>query len=123
MTALASHQCGPGSNPGVNAICGLSLLLVLSCAARRFSPDTPFFPSRLKSQHFQISISTRNTNRITTVCMCYLQIVIYVCIYFFVSVFVALLKSIKCKRLCKFLLTPSPMWFCYNLKRWSKYFL
>ena len=28
MTALASHQCGLGSNPGVDAICGLSLLLV-----------------------------------------------------------------------------------------------
>ena len=30
VRALASHQCGPGSNPGVDAICGLSLLLVLS---------------------------------------------------------------------------------------------
>ena len=30
VRALASHQCGPGSNPGVEAICGLSLLLVLS---------------------------------------------------------------------------------------------
>ena len=28
MRALASHQCGPDSNPGVDAICGLSLLLV-----------------------------------------------------------------------------------------------
>ena len=25
--ALASHQCGLGSNPGVDTICGLSLLL------------------------------------------------------------------------------------------------
>ena len=24
VRALASHQCGPGSNPGVDAICGLS---------------------------------------------------------------------------------------------------
>ena len=38
------HQCGPGSNPGVDAICGLSLLLVLSFATRGFSPGTPFFP-------------------------------------------------------------------------------
>ena len=30
--AFASHQCHLGSNPGVNAICGLSLLLVLSFA-------------------------------------------------------------------------------------------
>ena len=28
--AFASHQCDLGSNPGVNAICGKSLLLVLS---------------------------------------------------------------------------------------------
>ena len=25
VRALAFHQCGPGSNPGVDAICGLSL--------------------------------------------------------------------------------------------------
>ena len=30
--AFASHQCDLGSNPGVNAICGQSLLLVLSFA-------------------------------------------------------------------------------------------
>ena len=43
--ALASHQCRPGSNPGVDAICGLSLLLVLSLAPRGFSLGTPVFPS------------------------------------------------------------------------------
>ena len=43
--ALASHQCDPGSNPSVDAICGLSLLLVLSFATRGFSPGTPVFPS------------------------------------------------------------------------------
>ena len=48
VTALASYQRGPGSNPGVDAICGLSFLLVLSCAPRRFSPGTPFFPFRQK---------------------------------------------------------------------------
>ena len=41
--ALAFHQCGPGSNPDVDAICGLSLLLVLSFAPRDFSPGTPVF--------------------------------------------------------------------------------
>jgi len=45
VRALASHQCGPGSNPGVDAICGLSLLLVLSLAPRGFSSGTPVFPS------------------------------------------------------------------------------
>ena len=44
VRALASHQCGSGSNPGVEAICGLSLLLVLYLAPRGFSPGTPVFP-------------------------------------------------------------------------------
>ena len=48
VRALASHQCGPGSNPGVDAICGLSLLLVLSLAPRGFFPGTPVFPSPQK---------------------------------------------------------------------------
>ena len=30
VRALASHQCGPGSNPGPGVMCGLSLLLVLA---------------------------------------------------------------------------------------------
>ena len=34
-----------GSNPGVDALCGFSLLLVLSLALRGFSPGTPVFPS------------------------------------------------------------------------------
>ena len=54
VRALASNQCSPHSNPGVNAICGLSLLLVLSFALRGFSP---FFPL-LKNQHFQIPIQS-----------------------------------------------------------------
>ena len=46
LRALASHQCGPGSNPSVHhIICGLSLLLVLSLTPRGFSPGTPVFPS------------------------------------------------------------------------------
>ena len=34
MRVSASYQCGPGSNPGVDSICGLSLLLVLSLAPK-----------------------------------------------------------------------------------------
>ena len=43
MRALASHQCGVGSNPGVDTIYRLSLMLVLSLAPRGFSPGTPVF--------------------------------------------------------------------------------
>ena len=42
---LASYQCGLGLNPGVNAICALSLLLALSLAPRGFSLGTSVFPS------------------------------------------------------------------------------
>ena len=45
VRVLASHQCDPGSNPGVDAICGLSLLLVLSLAPRGFSLGTLVFLS------------------------------------------------------------------------------
>ena len=37
VRAQASHQCGPGLSPGVDAKCGLSLLLVLSLLQKVFS--------------------------------------------------------------------------------------
>ena len=54
-TRLPAHQCGPGSNPGVDSIhvCGLSLSLVLVLAPRGFSPCILVFPL-LKNKHFQI---------------------------------------------------------------------
>ena len=69
VRALASHQCGPGSNPGVDAICGLSLLLVLSLAPRGFSPGTPVFPSPQKPT-FLNSNSTRNRVDEEPLCGC-----------------------------------------------------
>ena len=59
VRALASQQRGPGSNPGVDAIYGLSLLLILSFAPRGFSPGTLVFPSPQKPT-FPNSNSTRN---------------------------------------------------------------
>ena len=58
VRVLASHQRGLGSNPGVDAICGLNLFLVLSFAPRGFSPGTPVFPSPQKPT-FSNSNSTR----------------------------------------------------------------
>ena len=69
VRALASHQCGPGSNPGLNAICGLSLLLVLSFAPRGFSPGSPVFPSPQKPT-FPNSNSTRNQVDEEPLCGC-----------------------------------------------------
>ena len=46
VTAQASHQCGPGSNPGINATCFFSLLLVLSILRFQFpSPRKPLSKS------------------------------------------------------------------------------
>ena len=69
VRALASHRCGTGSTPGVNAICGLSLLLVLFLAPRGFSPGTPVFPSPQKPA-FPNSISTRDQVDEEPLCGC-----------------------------------------------------
>ena len=69
VRALASHQCGPGSNPSVDTICGLSLLLVLSFTPRGFSPGTPVFPSPQKPT-FPNSNSTRNQVDKEPLCGC-----------------------------------------------------
>ena len=69
VRVLTSHQCGLGSNPGVDAICGLNLLLVLSFAPRGFSPRTPVFPSPQKPT-FPNSNSTRNQVDEEPLCGC-----------------------------------------------------
>ena len=60
VRALTSHQCGPGSNPGVDVICQLSLSLVLTLALRGFSPCTLIIPSPQKSTYPNSNFSTRN---------------------------------------------------------------
>ena len=77
VSALASHQCGLGSNPGVNAIFGLSLWLVLSLARRGFSPGTPVFPLSSKTNISKFQFDQESGRRRTTMWMCYLQIVIF----------------------------------------------
>ena len=54
---------------GVDAICGLSLLLVLSFAPRDFSPGTPVFPSPQKPT-FPNFNSTRNQVDEEPLCEC-----------------------------------------------------
>ena len=99
VRALASHQCGPGSNRGVDAICGLSLLEVF-LRVLRFSP-------LLKNQHFQIQFDQESGRRRTTLWMCYLQIIIYLFIYLFIyfltssSPFLVLVTSICGCRVCR----------------------
>ena len=42
VRALASHQCGPSSIPGLGVVSGLNLLLVLVFALRGFFRVLPF---------------------------------------------------------------------------------
>ena len=69
VRALVSLQYGPGSNSGIDAICGLSLLLVLFLVPKGFSPGAPVFPSPQKPT-FPNSDSTRNQVNKEPLCGC-----------------------------------------------------
>ena len=58
--------CGSGLNPGVNAISGLSLLLVFFFVPRGSSPSCPDFPSPQKLAFPPDFTSTRNGRQRTT---------------------------------------------------------
>ena len=62
MRAIAFHQRGPGSNPGVDAICVLSLLLVLSLLREVFLRALRFSP--LQHQHLQTLPTLPNSSSI-----------------------------------------------------------
>ena len=75
VKALASHQCGPGSNPGVDGHMWVECVVgSLLCSERLFSGYSGFFPL-LKNQQFQFD--QESGRRRTTLWMCYLQIIIY----------------------------------------------
>ena len=75
--ARASHQCGPGSIPSVDAICGLSLLL-----GRYFPPrGSPLFPSPRKPT-FPNFNSTRNQVDQETLSVCATSKLFFTCYLF-----------------------------------------
>ena len=82
VRALASHQCGPGSNPGVDAICWLSLLMVPSLSLRDFSPGTSVFLSPQKPT-FPNSNSTRNQVDEEPFCGCATSKSLFICYLLF----------------------------------------
>ena len=81
MRALASHQCGPGSNPGVDAIFGLSLLLVLSLVTKVFSGYSGF-PLSSKTN---ISNSNSTRNQVYKEPLCECATFKSLCIYFSIN--------------------------------------
>ena len=58
--SITSQQCGLGSIPGVNALCGLSLLLVFGPAPKVFL-RVLWFNFLHKNQHSQIPIGPGNS--------------------------------------------------------------
>ena len=54
LFGVAVRAPNVASNPGVDAICGLNLLLVLSLAPRGFSPSTRVFLFFLDISKFQL---------------------------------------------------------------------
>ena len=75
VRALAFHQCSPGSNPGVDAICGLSLFLVLFFAWRGFSGYSSF-PLSSNTNISKFQFDKESSRRRTILWICCIQIVI-----------------------------------------------
>ena len=96
VRALASHQSGPGSNPRVDAICGLRLLLVLSLAPRSFSPGILVFPSPQKPT-FSNSNSTRNQVDEEPLCGCATRKPFYL-LFIYLTVLVKLILTVDAPR-------------------------
>ena len=92
----------PGFNPGVDAICGLSLLLVLFLPLRGFSPGTPVSPLL---RNWPFKFDQESDRRRTIQWMCYLWIIIYLFNLF-----------IKCKSI--FYLYPSQTTKCKYSLHW-----
>ena len=87
---ISSHHCGPGSNPGVNTACGLSLLLVLSFASRGYSSCTPVFPSSQKPSFSNFNSTRKSSGWIEeplSRCATSKLLFIYILIYWKVSMF------------------------------------
>ena len=86
VRALAPHQCGPGSNPGGDAICVLSLLLVLSFALRGFSPGTVVFSSPQKPT-FPNCNSTKNQVDEEPLCGCATSKSLYIYLFYLFKIY------------------------------------
>ena len=72
---LTSDPCGQGSYPGVNAICGLSLLLVPSFAP--IDLFSGYFPLSSKTNISKFQFDQESGRQKTTMWIYYLLIVIY----------------------------------------------
>ena len=84
VRALASHQCGPGSNPGVGAILVWVEFVVGSLlCCKRFSFGYSGLPLASKSNISKFQFDQESGRRRTTLWMCYLQFIIIIIIIYY----------------------------------------
>ena len=62
LRALPSHQCGPGSIPGLGVICGLKLFLVFVLAPRFFFFGHSSFPLSTKNNILKFQFDLERTD-------------------------------------------------------------
>ena len=110
MRALASHQCGAGSNPGVDTICWWSLLLALSLAPRGFSPGTPVFPSP-QNPTLPYSNSTRNQLDEEPLCGCATSKSLFIYLFIVIIIIIVIVTVIVIVIVIVIIITASiSMW-------------
>ena len=81
VRVLASHQCGPGSNPGVGAILVWVAFVVGSLlCSERFCFGYSGFPLSSKTNISKFQFDQESGRRRTTLWMCYLQFIIIIII-------------------------------------------
>ena len=69
VRALTSHQCGPGSNPGVDAKCGVEFVVGSLPFSERFFSGYSGFPLSLKTNTFKFQFHLERTDTFQRVLM------------------------------------------------------
>ena len=83
----ATHQCGPGSNPRSNAICGLGLLFVPPMKFRFSSPQNQHFHSNKTWEMVERSQSV-DSLRLFIYLFMYVCILSFICLFIYVLIYI-----------------------------------
>ena len=88
VRVLTSHQCGPGSNPGVERhIMWVEFVVGSLLYSERFFSGYSSFPLSSKTNISKFQFNQESGRRRTTLWMCYLQIIIY-CLFIYLFIYV-----------------------------------
>ena len=88
VRALTSHQCSPGSNSGFDAYVGLNNFTVVGSllCSERFISGCSGFPLSSKTSISKFQFDQESGRQRTTLWMCYLQIIIYFMLFYFICI-------------------------------------